>query len=296
MPTRTFAPPAQFHLGRSTFAYKSAHLLSHGRQIVWATRTPEGAGTLEVSLGDAAKVRAEAWGPGADWMLEQAPRLVGCDDDPSGFAPHHDVVAKLMRDRGIGFRIGRTDRVLESVVAAVLGQKVHAALAKESLRKLRWKHGARAPGPHKEWLLPTDEQIAKLPYHDWHALNVERKRARIIRYAASRANRLEEICTMSTVDADRRLQAFEGIGPWTSAQVRITALGDPDAVMVGDLHLKNTVCWALAGEARGTDERMMELLEPYAGHRGRVPLLLKMGGITAPRYGPRLSHRRIESH
>ncbi len=54
------------------------------------------------------------------------------------------------------------------------------------------------------------------------------------------------------------------------------------------------VAWALAGEARGTDERMLELLEPYRGQRGRVLRLLELAGVRAPRYGPRMAPRRIE--
>jgi 3-methyladenine DNA glycosylase/8-oxoguanine DNA glycosylase len=62
-------------------------------------------------------------------------------------------------------------------------------------------------------------------------------------------------------------------------------------VSVGDFHIPNTVAWALAGEARGTDARMLELLEPYAGHRGRVCDLLAAGGISAPKFGPRMPIR-----
>jgi 3-methyladenine DNA glycosylase/8-oxoguanine DNA glycosylase len=91
------------------------------------------------------------------------------------------------------------------------------------------------------------------------------------------------------------LQAFPGIGPWTAAEVGLRAFGDPDAVSIGDFHLPNMVAFALAGEPRGTDERMLELLEPYRGHRGRVIRLLELGGTAAPRYGPRVSPRRIDA-
>jgi 3-methyladenine DNA glycosylase/8-oxoguanine DNA glycosylase len=71
--------------------------------------------------------------------------------------------------------------------------------------------------------------------------------------------------------------------------------GDADAVSVGDFHMKNFVSWALAGEPRGTDERMLELLEPFRGHRGRVCLLIESAGIGAPRYGPRMPIRDFRS-
>ena len=65
---------------------------------------------------------------------------------------------------------------------------------------------------------------------------------------------------------------------------------------VGDFHLPNLVAWLLAGEPRGTDERMLELLAPYEGHRGRVQRLLEASGTHAPRYGPRTEARSIAGH
>ncbi len=62
---------------------------------------------------------------------------------------------------------------------------------------------------------------------------------------------------------------------------------------VGDFHLGHAVCRALAGEARGTDERMLELLAPFAGHRARAIRLIEAAGIHAPRRGPRMAPRSI---
>jgi hypothetical protein len=56
----------------------------------------------------------------------------------------------------------------------------------------------------------------------------------------------------------------------------------------------NTVTWTLAGEPRGTDARMLELLEPYRGQRGRVQLLLEASHIAPPAYGPRMEARSID--
>ncbi len=285
------------HLDATAMLLKDAHLVG-SKGIVMSSRTPDGPGTIRIRPtgrrpeATASEFQAEAWGAGSSWLLDRSAALIGAEDDLTGFASKHDALDRAIR-RNPGFRIGRTERVFDAVVSLILGQKVQAKLAQESLRKLKWFHGERAPGPFKTWLLPTPEAIAALPYHEWHRINVERKRARIIRTAASRASRLEECVDMSRVEAAKRLQAFPGIGPWTSAGVMMTALGDPDAVLVGDYHLKNTVCWHLAGEERGTDERMLELLEPYPGHRGRVAMLLKLAG-SAPKRGPRLSHMHFE--
>ncbi len=83
-------------------------------------------------------------------------------------------------------------------------------------------------------------------------------------------------------DAYARLRALPLVGPWTAAEVGLRALGDPDAVSVGDFHLCHAVCWALAGEPRGTDERMLDLLAPYTGQRARVIRLIETAGIHAP--------------
>jgi 3-methyladenine DNA glycosylase/8-oxoguanine DNA glycosylase len=98
---------------------------------------------------------------------------------------------------------------------------------------------------------------------------------------------------MDLPGAYRRLAAFPGVGEWTSAKVALVALGDSDAVPVGDYNLPHAVGYALEGTPRSTDERMLELLEPYRGHRARVIRLIGIAGITAPRFGPRMPIRDI---
>ena len=258
----------------------------------WATRTPDGVGTLQVVLVDR-NARATAWGPGAEWLLEQTPRLLGSEDDPEGFEPRHELIDRLAR-RFPFCRFGRSDRVFESVMPTILGQKVTTTEAGRSLHKILRRLGERAPGPVELWIQPSPQRLASMGYEDFHSLGVERKRAETIIRAAHRARRMEEVCSMSPSDGLRRLMAFRGIGIWTASQALAAATGDPDAIAVGDYHLPNTVTWALSGEPRGDDERMLELLEPYAGHRGRVIHLLALAHVSAPKYGPRTAPRSIE--
>jgi len=142
-------------------------------------------------------------------------------------------------------------------------------------------------------LPPPPQKLARLPYWAFHPLGVERRRADTIRAAAAVAPQLEQIRGLSPDEGRRRLLSLPGVGAWTAAETMRLALGDADAVSVGDYHLPHLVSWALAGEPRGTDERMLELLEPYRGQRARVALLLERGGLHHPRRAPRMPLRSI---
>jgi 3-methyladenine DNA glycosylase/8-oxoguanine DNA glycosylase len=267
--------------------------LAQGRAW-WATRTVDGPATIALarSVGG---VTAEAFGPGAERALENVPVLLGFGRDREPIPAGHPLVDQLVR-RMDGVRIPRTGAVLESLVPAILEQKVTGQEAHRAWSGLIRIHGERAPGP-PEWRLrlpPSPAILAGLPYYAYHPFGIEQRRAELIRRISARANWFEAIVDIPLVDAYARLTAVPGIGPWTAAEVAVRALGDDDAVSVGDFHLPNLVAFALAGEARGTDARMLELLEPYRGQRARVVRMLELSGIRAPRYGPRLAGRRIE--
>lgn len=268
-----------------------------GHDGVWrATRTPAGPATTRLTR-DGDGVVVQAWGPGAEWALEAAPGLVGALDDDSGFEPRHPVLAELRR-RLRGLRIPRTGAVLEALVPTILEQKVIGLEAKRSWAGIVRAMGEPAPGPAggpPVMLPPSPERLAATPYWAFHRFNVERRRAETVRRACAHARRLEEAADMAPADAFRRLTALPGLGPWSAARVALAALGDADAVAIGDYHLPHLVCWALAGEPRGDDARMLELLEPYRGHRGRVARLLVAGGVRPPRFGPRLALHPIRA-
>jgi 3-methyladenine DNA glycosylase/8-oxoguanine DNA glycosylase len=271
---------------------------------VWvATRRSGGAATLFLQPVDGG-VRVRAWGPGAAQAIGEAPAFLGTDDDPAALVPVHPAVAEGVR-RGRGLRIGRSGAVFEALVPAILEQKITGEEARRTYRALVRAYGEDAPGPQGLRLPPAPEVLAALPYHAFHPLGLERRRAELIRAVAREAPRLERLAllvaeappgaerTAALSSAYAALRAFPGVGPWTAAEVGFRAFGDPDAVSIGDFHVPNMVCWALAGEPRGTDERMLQLLEPYRGQRARVTRLLELSGTRAPRYGPRLSARRI---
>lgn len=266
------------------------------RTQAWrAYRTSDGPVTLAIAQ-TAGRLTAEAWGPGARSALDDLPRVLGLDGGPWRLADHHRLVSELAR-RQPGVRLTRTGAVLDALIPAILEQKVTGQEAHRAWRGLVSAYGEPAPGPTelRLHLPPAPERLAEVPYFRLHQLGVERRRAELIRRVASRVAWFEQITELSMGAAYARLTALPGIGPWTAAEVAVRALGDPDAVSVGDFHLPNLVAFALAGEPRADDARMLELLEPWRGERAKVVRLLELSGIHPPRYGPRLVPRRIEA-
>jgi 3-methyladenine DNA glycosylase/8-oxoguanine DNA glycosylase len=263
-------------------------------RAAWA---PTGPGTLRLAVRrGSGEVEASAWGPGADWLLDALPALLGADDDAAGFVPAHP----LLRDaaaRNPGWRIARTGLVLDVLAPSILEQKTTGKQARASYRTLVGRFGEPAPGPAPEGMRvpPTAAGWAAIPSWEWHQAGVEPARSRALVSAARVAGRLEETVGLGTAEADRRLRAVPGIGVWTSAETRQRSHGDPDAVSVGDYHLPALVGVALVGH-RVDDDGMLELLAPYAGHRYRAVRLIEMSGVRKPRYGPRLTIQDHRGH
>jgi 3-methyladenine DNA glycosylase/8-oxoguanine DNA glycosylase len=179
--------------------------------------------------------------------------------------------------------------VHEALVPTVLAQKVIGKEARRAWSRIVGRWGEPAPGPLPGRLPPAPEVLASLAYHELHPLGVERKRAETIRAVARHARRLDEAAHLAPAEAQRRLRAVPGVGPWTAAEVALVALGDADAVSVGDYHIPSVVCFALTGERGGTDPWMLELLAPFAPHRGRVIRLIETARLGPERRGPRLA-------
>ncbi|WP_026303101.1 DNA-3-methyladenine glycosylase family protein [Jongsikchunia kroppenstedtii] len=255
-----------------------AYHVTRGGTIAVGSCTPDGAAVLAISREDKT-VLGRAWGDGAHWLLDRLPTLLGADDDPAALVPHHDVVARLIKAKP-GLRIGRTDRVFEALVPAVLEQKVPGAEAWRSWRYLIRHHGIAVAGVDAVKSPPSQQDWAAIPSWEWHRAGAEPVRMRTVKAAAA-------FDVESRVD---QLRSIRGIGPWTEAHVRVRALGDPDAVPVGDYHTPGMVGGVLA-HRKVDNDGMLELLEPYAGQRYRAIRLMELGVPSPPRRGHRMSVR-----
>ncbi len=111
------------------------------------TRTPEGPVLLKIAV-DGAEIAARAWGEGADWALDQLPRLVGEADDLAGFAPRpeHRPLVEAWR-RWSHYRVGRSEAVFEALAPGCIEQVVTGKEAFRAFRLLVNEFGEPAPGP-----------------------------------------------------------------------------------------------------------------------------------------------------
>jgi 3-methyladenine DNA glycosylase/8-oxoguanine DNA glycosylase len=276
---------------------------------IWRTSlTPGGPATLRVtasSMAEGTRVVARAWGPGATWILDALPACMGLYDQAGDFDPGDHPLIRDAARRNPGLRIGRSGRLMEALVPAVLEQKVVVPEAHRAWRILLFKYGTPPPGPAPQGMrvFPPPAVWRRIPTWDWHKAGVEGVRAQTIMRAASVADSLERLLDLTHAEADRKLRTLPGIGVWTSAEARQRAAGDPDAISIGDYHLSNIVGFALAGRPKTDDATMIELLRPWAGQRYRVTRLIGLSSVRTrgeapkrnaggpPRRGPRMPVR-----
>lgn len=260
--------------------------------VIWrAVRTSLGAATLALRA-NGGEVRVTAWGAGAEQALPLVPDLCGARDDASDFdASRHPLIAEVAR-RNPGLRLTRTDQVFDALAGSILEQKVTAMQAFGAWRYLVSRFGDRAPGPTPRPMFapPASSVWRSIPSWSWHRAAVEPPQSRTLVRAAVRGDSIERAVHAASTgaDRDRVLTSLPGIGAWTAAETRIRALGDPDAVSVGDFHLAHEVGYVLNG-ARTDDDGMLELLAPWEGQRQRVIRLIFASGVKEPRRGPRLA-------
>lgn len=257
--------------------------------VTWrVSRTPLGVATLALRF-ERDRVRGAAWGSGAAWAIDQLPLLCGAGDDPDGFdASRHPLIAAA-HHRHPGLRLGRTDLVFDALASAIFEQKVTGLQAFGAWRSILTRHGERAPGPTPRPMFAPPQEWHRIASWSWHRAGLEPPQSRAVTTVARRRASIERAIEQATGhdEHERILTSFAGVGAWTSAETRIRAFGDPDAVSVGDYHLAHEVGYALTGH-RVDDDEMLALLEPWRGQRQRVIRLIGLSGAREQRRGPRL--------
>ncbi|QVG66258.1 DNA-3-methyladenine glycosylase 2 family protein [Curtobacterium flaccumfaciens pv. flaccumfaciens] len=267
--------------------------------VVWlALRTPSGPASVAIRrAGDT--IAVSAWGSGASWAVSHAPEMLGRGDDWDGFdVTRHEFLAAA-RHKQPGLRLLRTNTVVAMLVPAIMEQKVTSRQAWGAWRYLLRRHGTPAPGPAPAGMMvpPDAPTWARIPSWEWHRAGIEPGRSATVMRAVKLAPALERTLAHGRGGevVSTKLQSIPGVGRWTAAETAQRSHGDPDSPSVGDFHLPALVGWALTG-APVDDDGMLELLEPWRGHRERVVRLIGGSGFRKPAFGPRITIQDHRGH
>lgn len=289
----SFPLPDVFDLRRtmwlSGLGYGDPARRYEGQQVLLGFHTPDGSVSISAKKEDR-ELAVQCWGEGAEWIAPKLPKLFGLHDDPTVFQPEGEV-GKLLRDVP-GVHLPTLPLQFERLVQIVLQQLVSWTDACSGWRLMVERFGVAAPGPTDLRMGPSPKQLRKLGYSDLVACGIMPKQARLILQLAKESKRIERLAASDRERLVTYLNSIRGVGEWTIQYLLGTGLGDPDAVMVGDYGLPNTVSWFFAQKPRSNDEEMLELLEPYRGNRFRVLNMLLQAGIQAPRFGPKMRTNR----
>lgn len=299
-----FAPEYPLHLEQILRPLRRGYLdptIRFEANGIWRTlRTPEGAASMHLARATGgAGVVVTAWGAGARWAIEGVPELLGAGDDWAGFDVSGTPLLAEARRRNPGLRLLRTNQVFEMLLGAIFEQKVTGKEARRSWRELITAHGDVAPGPVPEGMrvFPSAETWRRIPSWEWHTAGVGPQRSATVMRAAAVAPALERTLAggRGGPEVAQKLRSVPGIGVWTAAETTQRAHGDPDSPSVGDYHLPAVLGWALIGKPVD-DDGMLELLEPWAGHRQRVMRLIEVSGFRKPTFGPRMTIQDHRAH
>lgn len=250
-------------------------------EAIRATYTPEGPGVIRLTWGQQiGQLDVESAGDGAAWLMEQAPRLIGANDDVTVFTPGDPVVQRLWAHFK-GDRVGATGTVWHDLAWTITQQRVHRTDAARQWRALVHAYGEPCEEVEGLYSPPDPERLARAAPWALRAIGIDERRATTLIAAAQVAPRLHALADLPYVEAERGLRTIPGVGPWTLGCLSGFTWGNPDTVIPGDSGIPSLIASTLTGARRADDSTMLELLEPYRPHRYRV-LRLALAARTRP--------------
>jgi len=213
--------------------------------------------------------------------IERVRFALGVDDDLSEF------YARFRGDRLLGPAIRRRPWVRprrrawpwEALAWAVTMQLIETGRAAAIQRRIVWRWGPTHPEPGRGGRergargrsdvlrdVPDAAAIAGAAPAELAATDLAPSRALALikvarEVAAGRAD-------LRDPDADRRLLAISGIGPWTLQCLGLYGRGDPDALPAGDLGFLKLIGRLAGLGRRAVPEEVEEFFAPYEPYRG----------------------------
>lgn len=281
---------------------------SHG--VSWLSFQPLATGPVTVAIQHPSspvapgEIRYHIWAnsdaTAIQGVVDTMPKLLGIDEaalagwdafdqlleQTAHLLPHRVLEARRTNP---GMRLMATGQLVDELFTVVLEQKVTQHQARATWRWLVNTFGEHSPaGEPAAKLAPRPQAVLSIESWQWHAGWVQPFLARTLQTVASRATALHRLAQQPLDVIEKGLTSLPGIGLWTVAETLQRTHGAADLVSVGDFHRAHHVGEALTGK-RTDDAGMLELLEPWAGHRQRLIRLIYASGIRFSRFGPRMA-------
>jgi 3-methyladenine DNA glycosylase/8-oxoguanine DNA glycosylase len=249
---------------------------------------PSGPATLRLTLRQDT-IELDAFGPGARDAAGSATRLLGITDIPPQLIGHSAAERISQMHRGI--RLSRCASFSAQLVTVILQQRIEWQQAARQWRRLC--KAAGDPAPCGDLTLPPSfERLRDLTLLEFRKLNISEQQAKTIKEVGRIWKRIDGWAETSTQELRTRLSYVPGIGPWTTEMTLALYWAEADAVPLGDYALPHTVAYALTGRHRSDDKEMLDLLEPYRPHRGRLVRWIMGSNIAPPRRSSKTRQRR----
>lgn len=183
------------------------------------------------------------------------------------------------------FRPQRRPWPWEALSAAVVGQLIEADRAIRIERRIVGRWGVRI-GDGRDALrdVPAAATIAGRAPAELASMDLAPNRAAALQRVAVAAGR----CDLDSADADRRLLAIAGVGPWTVRCLALFGRGDLDSLPAGDLGYIKLVGRLAGLGRRSTVAEVEEFYAPYEPYRGLAGAITLAGLYRLVAQGPPL--------
>ena len=201
------------------------------------------------------------------WMLgteqDLAPFYALAQSDPA----LADLVSRFR-----GLHLPRTATLFESLVLAILGQQISAAVARTMRMLLIERFGARYIAPAEAgvdgatyYAFPRPESILASSPEELRTLKLTQRKAEYIHGIAGKA--LEpgwaDLPNLPDDEIARRLTSLRGVGHWTAQWALVRGLARPDALPLGDLALRRGVSRLWRGGETVNDAEVKTVAESW---------------------------------
>ena len=208
------------------------------------------------------------------------------DRPPPAVPDVHPLVTELARRHRRRCGPGASGDLYHALLPTILAQRITSGEAVRQWRRLVPPSSAsRAPGPYRGLLLPpAPERLAATPAWWFHPLGIEAKRARPLERGRPRSptgcgtgpssRRRAPPAKLALVRGRRPVDDRLGARAGAAA----TTTPSPSATTTCRTSSPGTSPASPAAD----DARMLALLEPYRGQRGRVVRLLVLGRSPGP--------------